>query len=437
MLRLYLSRRRNCPTFACKQDRYMKKLNTLLLLAALLIPVAGGFAKKKTEKSDREIWCEVMYRMAAPVLSNMSEGLLKENMLVELSPTWDGRNKDVTYMECFGRLMAGLAPWLSLPDDDTAEGIQRKQLKEWALKSYTHAVDPQNPDYLLWRQEGQTLVDAAYIAESFLRGYDALWLPLDSLTKQRYIAELTQLRRVDPSYSNWLLFSATVESFLRKAGAQSDTYRISSSLRKIEEWYVGDGWYSDGPHFAFDYYNSFVIHPMYIEALEIITDSGKQKRIWNMPDCNYEKAIERAQRFGMILERLISPEGTLPVVGRSITYRTGSLQTLALLAWRKWLPEELSNGQVRSGMTAVIHRMFGGNRNFNAKGFLTLGFNGSQPHISDYYTNNGSLYMASLAFLPLGLPADDPFWTDAPQPWTSKKAWEGEDFPRDHSYQEE
>ena len=415
----------------------MKRQNWLLLFMLLLIPAESILAKKKTEKNDREIWCEVMYRMAAPVLGNLSEGLLKQNMLVELSPTWDGRNKDVTYMECFGRLMAGLAPWLSLADDDTPEGIQRRQLREWALKSYANAVDPQNPDYLLWRQEGQTLVDAAYIAESFLRGYDALWMPLDSLTKQRYITEFTLLRRVDPSYSNWLLFSATVESFLRKAGAPSDTYRISSSLRKIEEWYVGDGWYSDGPHFAFDYYNSFVIHPMYIEALEIITEAGKHKKIWNMPGCDYHKAIARAQRFGVILERLISPEGTLPVVGRSITYRTGSLQTLALLAWRNWLPEELSNGQVRAGMTAVIKRMFGNNRNFSEKDFLTLGFNGSQPGISDYYTNNGSLYMASLAFLPLGLPADAPFWADASQPWTSKKAWDGEDFPRDHSYQEE
>lgn len=420
----------------------MKRLNyALLLILVLLIPAgsinAGITAKKKkkTEKTDREIWCDVAYRMAAPVLSNMSQGLLKQNMLVELSPTWDGRNKDVTYMECFGRLMAGLAPWLSLPDDDSAEGAQRKQLREWALKSYAQAVDPSAPDYLLWRQEGQTLVDAAYIAESFLRGYDALWLPLDTLTKQRYIAEFTQLRRVDPPYSNWLLFSATVESFLRKAGAPCDNYRISSSLRKIEEWYVGDGWYSDGPHFAFDYYNSFVIHPMYIEALEVFTESGKHKKIWNMPDCDYHKAIERAQRFGMILERMISPEGTLPVFGRSITYRTGSLQTLALISWRGWLPKELSNGQVRSGMTAVIKRMFGDNRNFNAGGFLTLGFNGSQPKISDYYTNNGSLYMASLALLPLGLPADSPFWTDAPQSWTSKKAWEGEDFPRDHANQ--
>ena len=363
----------------------------------------------------------------------MSEGKLQENMLVELSPTWDGRDKRVTYMECFGRLMAGLAPWLSLPDDDTAEGIQRKQLREWALKSYAQSVDPESKDYLLWRKEGQPLVDAAYIAESFLRGYDALWVPLDDLTKQRYIAEFQQLRRVDPPYTNWLLFSSTVECFLKKAGAQTDYYRITSALRKVDEWYVGDGWYSDGEDFAFDYYNSFVIHPMYVECLEVMTNGGKQN-IWNVKGGNFPNALKRMQRFGMILERFVSPEGTFPVFGRSITYRTGVLQPLALLSLRGWLPKELPAGQVRAAMTAVIQRMFGDNRNFNAEGYLTLGFNGSQPNISDWYTNNGSLYLASLAFLPLGLPADAPFWTDAPQPWTSKKAWGGEDFPKDHAY---
>ena len=406
----------------------------LLLIVALLVSLNVS-AKKKTEKvkSDRELWAGILYQMAAPVLSNMSEGKLQENMLVELSPTWDGRDKRVTYMECFGRLMAGLAPWLSLPDDDTAEGKQRKQLREWSLKSYAQSVDPESKDYLLWRKEGQPLVDAAYIAESFLRGYDALWVPLDDLTKQRYIAEFQQLRRVDPPYTNWLLFSSTVECFLKKAGAQTDYYRITSALRKVDEWYVGDGWYSDGEDFAFDYYNSFVIHPMYVECLEVMTNGGKQN-IWNVKGGNFPNALKRMQRFGMILERFVSPEGTFPVFGRSITYRTGVLQPLALLSLRGWLPKELPAGQVRAAMTAVIQRMFGDNRNFNAEGYLTLGFNGSQPNISDWYTNNGSLYLASLAFLPLGLPADAPFWTDAPQPWTSKKAWGGEDFPKDHAY---
>ena len=94
-------------------------------------------------------------------------------------------------MECFGRLMSGIAPWLSLPDDDTEEGKMRRQLREWALKSYAHAVNPDSPDYLLWRNEGQPLVDAAYIASSFLRAKKQLWEPLDEVTKQRYIKEIS------------------------------------------------------------------------------------------------------------------------------------------------------------------------------------------------------------------------------------------------------
>ncbi|MBP3563006.1 MAG: DUF2264 domain-containing protein [Bacteroidales bacterium] len=409
------------------------KLIWTAVTALLMLSSTAAEARKKM--TDRELWCDVMYRMAEPVLRNMSEGKLQEEMLVEVSPTWDGRNVKVTYMECFGRLMDGLAPWLALPDDDTEEGQMRRQLREWALKSYANAVDPANPDYLLWREEGQTLVDAAFLAESFLRAYDALWMPLDDVTKQRYIEEFTQLRRVDPPHTNWLLFSSTVECFLLKAGAQYDAYRITSAFREIEEWYTGDGWYSDGPEFAFDYYNSFVIQPMYIDCLDVYTKGGK-RRIWNSPASDFEKAKKRMQRYGTILERFISPEGTFPVFGRSITYRTGAMQPLAMLAWKEWLPAELPEGQVRAALTAVIRNMFGDGRNFNGKGYLTLGFNGSQPGISDVYTNNGSLYLASFAFLPLGLPADHPFWTDDPLPWTSKKAWEEMDFKKDHAYRE-
>ena len=52
----------------------MNRLNWffLLIVTVLLIPAEKATAKKKTEKCDREIWCEVMYRMAAPVLSNMT-----------------------------------------------------------------------------------------------------------------------------------------------------------------------------------------------------------------------------------------------------------------------------------------------------------------------------------------------------------------------------
>lgn len=349
------------------------------LVSVIIVCLLALKGYTQSVRNDRQVWCEIMYRMAEPVLKNMSKGELQKNMLVETSPSWDGRNVKVAYMECFGRLMDGLAPWLSLPDDDTQEGKMRKQLRAWALQSYKNAVDPHSPDYLEWRGHGQALVDAAFLAESFLRGYEVLWLPLDSITKQRYIEEFIQLRRINPPYTNWLLFSATIESFLRKVGASYDEYRIVSALRKIEEWYVGDGWYSDGPQFAFDYYNSFVIQPMYVGCLSLYTSKH-----WKSV---YQIALKRMQRYGVILERMISPEGTFPVFGRSITYRTGVLQPLAMLAWQELLPESLSQGQVRAAMTAVIENMFADNRNFNSEGYLTLGFNGRQPDISDVYTN--------------------------------------------------
>lgn len=405
----------------------MKKLFLLILLA----PFLAFPDSSRAENNDRKYWTDLLYQMAEPVLSNMSKGELIKNMPVEVSPRWDNRNKRVTYMEAFGRLMAGLAPWLSLPDDNTPEGRQRKQLREWALKSYVHAVDPQSPDYLQWEKAGQAMVDAAFIAHSLIRAPKQLWEPLDDVTKQRYINEFKKIRKINPPYNNWLLFSAMIETFLFTVDPEeADMYRIHSALRKIEEWYVGDGWYADGTHFAFDYYNSFVIQPMYADILEVM---AKNKRVKPQES---DLAKKRMKRYSEILERFISPEGTFPAFGRSITYRTGVFQPLADLAWKEELPETLPEGQVRAALTAVLKRMFSVEGNFDEKGFLRLGFAGHQPEVSDPYTNNGSLYLTSFSFLPLGLPANHSFWTSEALDWTQKKAWSGKPFPKDQSLRE-
>jgi hypothetical protein len=385
-----------------------------------------------TPQTDREYWCSLAWKMAQPVLENMAKGELQKNMKTEFSPSFDNRDRSVVYMETFGRLMAGIAPWLTLPDDDTAEGQQRRQLRDWALAAYKNSVDPDSPDYLCWGKAGQNLVDAAYIAESFLRAWDVLWIPLDDVTKQRYIKEFQKMRHIDPPYTNWFLFSSTIESLLAKAKAPFDEFRVNTACRKVEEWYVGDGWYADGPVFAFDYYSSYVFHAMYLETLQAMVDSKYNSRLDYKK--YYERALKRAQKFSIILERFISPEGTFPVIGRSTPYRLAAMQPLALMAWYQKLPSDLSNGQVRAALTQVMHRMFDVQNNFNEGGYLTIGFCGSQPETADWYTNNGSLYMTSLAFMPLGLPTSHPFWTDAPQPWTQVKAWNGQSFPKDHRW---
>ena len=437
----------------------MKKL---FILLALLMPLTALAAKKKVQqKTDREVWVDIMYQMAEPVMKNMAEGKLQQVMdtangckNLELSPTWDKRNKKVAYMEAFGRLLAGLAPWLNLPDDNTPESAKRKQLREWTRKAIINAVDPNSPDRLGWESGGQTLVDGAYVVEGLYRGYDSLWVPLPQETKNLYIKEIKGLRRYDPPYTNWFLFVGMEESFLMYVGADADPFRIKTAMSKVEEWYIGDGIYSDGPSFAFDYYNSFVIQPMYLECLEMISArqgnnsylirSKDGKR--NTANNRVKEVRKRMQKWSVILERFISPEGTFPVVGRSIPYRMATLQPLAQLAWRKQLPQELHEGQVRSALTAVANRMFYGqvenpakdaspmSKNYNEGGFLTIGFVGPHPNVADWYTNNGSLYLTSLCLMPLGLPAGHPFWTDASQPWTQVKAWGGQPFPKDHRW---
>ena len=417
-----------------KNDSPMKRVLFVVLIALMALTTVEAKKVKKAVQTDREYWCEQAWKMAQPVLENMAKGELQKNMKTEFSPSFDNRNRKVVYMETFGRLMAGIAPWLALPDDDTAEGQQRKQLREWALASYKNSVDPQSPDYLVWGAAGQNLVDAAYIAESFIRAYDALWVPLDDVTKQRYITEFKKLRSIEPPYTNWFLFSSTIESFIAKAVGlrEYDDFRVMMTIRKVEEWYVGDGWYADGPVFAFDYYSSYVFHAMYLETLQNMLDAKANTRLEYQK--YYDRALKRAQKFAIILERFISPEGTFPVIGRSTPYRLAALQPLALMAWYQKLPKDLTNGQVRAALTQSMHRMYDQQQNYNDGGFLTIGFCGHQPETADWYTNNGSLYMTSLSLMPLGLPADHPFWTDAAEPWTQVKAWGGQPFPKDHRW---
>ncbi len=406
----------------------INKMKIVLAMIIAIFVAAPMQAKKKTvEKTDRQIWADLCYKISQPVLENMSKGNFQKDFPLELSPTWDGRDTKVAYLETFARLMAGISPWLALPDDGTPEGKQRKQLHEWAIQAYKNAVDPNSPDKITWlTNTSQPLCDASYLVESFMRAPEATWGQLDELTKKRYIEGLKSLRTIRPAYNNWLLFRAMVEVFFMSIGEDVDEYALSVGLQKMSEWYLSDGWYSDGPEYAMDYYNSYVMHPMMVEVVEMC-----KKHKFSTP-ISLDLAVKRMNRFNTILERFISPEGAYPAVGRSVIYRMGAFQTLAMSAWKYGLPKDLTNGSVRSALTCVMKRMFAVDGNFDDKGYLRLGFAGHQPNLANYYSNNGSLYMTSLVFMPLGLPADHPFWTAPAEPWTSQKAWSGQEFPEDY-----
>lgn len=416
----------------------MKKLNywIIALAAVCLIPACSLQAhEKKNKKSeteqttgaqDREQWVKWLWKISYPVIHNLAEGTLHQNMPIETVNGNPAGYDEITHLEAVGRTLAGVAPWLALPDDDTEEGKLRKQMREEVLKGLKNAVDPNSPDKLNFTKQAQPIVDAAYLVHAFLRAPKALWEPLDKVTKQRYIDSFKALRDRTGAYNNWLLFTGLTEAFLMQQGERADQFRLRVSKNKIQEWYVGDGWYSDGSKFSMDYYNSYVLNPMMVAMMETLVPFR-----W-ASQREYEQALSRMVRHAEFCERIIGPDGTYPAFGRSVTYRTAAFQSLADVALRGKLPSFIKPAQVRCALTAVHRNMYEGNQNFDKDGWLVLGFNGHQPEVADGYTSTGSLYMATLSFLPLGLPADNPFWTDEPADWTTKKAWKGEKFRKDY-----
>ncbi|MEJ4087310.1 DUF2264 domain-containing protein [Galbibacter orientalis] len=410
-----------------------KFINTSILASLSPYLIHGNIKKQnintrlESKKNDRVYWYKLLKKITHPVFYNLANDSLVQNMPVEKSPLYDDR-KNVTYLEAVGRASSGLAPWLSIPDDDSREGNERKIMKELFLEGMSNGVNKNRKDYLNFRTEKQPIVDAAYLVLGLIRAKKSLWDPLSNKTKENLITELKALRSRKPHHNNWLIFRAITESFLFLVEEEYDQESIEYAVKKFNDWYVGDGWYGDGEKFTFDYYNSYVMHPMMIETLNIVCKKNL------LPMESLELAKKRMSRYVSSLERMISPEGTFPVIGRSITYRTGAFHALAMSALNQNLPSHISPSQVRNALTEVKRNLLN-NEIFDKSGWLKLGFSGHQPDMADYYTSTGSLYMTTLSFLPLGLPETNEFWSDKPKDWTSKKAWNDQSVINDYHVQ--
>ncbi len=413
----------------CMSLSSMKKYSFIVLLFAFLSHEgqANENPPLKKEPKVREFYVSTLVKIADPLLEALSKNELKKRMPVERSPgAWDDR-KHVTYLEAFGRLLSGMAPWLELGPDNTPEGKLREKYIQLALKSIHNATDPQSPDFMNFTNDKQPLVDAAFFAQGLLRAPNQLWGRLSAETQKNVIEALKSSRVITPYYSNWLLFTGMVEAALLKFDGQADMVRIEYSLKKHMEWYLGDGMYGDGPEFHWDYYNSFVIQPMMLDILKTLNEAGyKEKK-------NFDLVLKRAQRYAAIQERLVSPEGTYPPIGRSLAYRFGAFQLLSQVALWNELPKEVSPGQVRSALYAVIKRQIEAPGTFDENGWLRVGFYGHQPNIGEGYISTGSLYLCSEAFLVLGQGPEEPFWTAPAEEWTQKKLWSGKPAQIDHA----
>jgi hypothetical protein len=375
----------------------------------------------------REAWVRIAAKLADPVLTNLAAATLHARMPVELSATATAERNDYAHLEAVGRLLAGIAPWLELGEEQSAEGAQRARLAGLARDGLRRAVDPQSPDFLNFTKGRQPLVDAAFLAHAMVRAPRELLGKLDAGTRRNLAEALRSTRAIQPAISNWLLFSAMVEAGLCLMDEPWDRLRVDYAVRQHQQWYKGDGVYGDGPTLHMDYYNSFVIHPMLLDVLRV---TSRKTAEWKAIEA---EAVVRARRYAAIQERFVSPEGTFPPIGRSLAYRCGAFQLLGQMALRHELPDGVHPAQVRGALSAVIDRTMNAPGTFDSAGWLTVGFAGHQPRIGEGYISSGSAYLCAVGFLPLGLPAPDPFWAAPPEAWTAKALWQGADLPTDHA----
>ena len=392
-----------------------------------VVGAGAAAAAPQPAGSDREYWLRTLEKLAQPVLRNLAAGTLKRNMPVECVTGDVADRRKYTHLEAIGRLLAGIAPWLEAPLDSGAERDLQLQYAGLARAAIRSATDPASPDFLNFQDGSQPLVDCGFLAQALLRAPNELWKKLDARTQKNLAAALSSSRVITPGFNNWLMFAAAVEAALAMMGERWDGMRIDYAIRQHQQWYVGDGLYGDGPRFHWDYYNSFVIQPMLLDVLRNMAPRSRSLEAF-LPDTR-----ERARRYAVIQERLISPEGTFPAIGRSIAYRTGSFQLLAQMALLGELPAPLTGARVRAALTAVMRRLLEAPGTFDSGGWLTVGFCGHQPHLGESYISTGSLYLSAAVQLPLGLRAADPFWAAPAEDWTSRRMWRGEDGAADHA----
>jgi hypothetical protein len=233
-----------------------------------------------------------------------------------------------------------------------------------------------------------------------------LWEPLD-LSARRHLVDwlLTINRRAVPD-NNWLFFRVLVNLGLAHVGADHDAFAAQAALDRLEEFYLGDGWYSDGLTAQRDYYVPFAMH-YYGLVYAKLAEAREPERA--------QRFRERAASFAQQFMYWFTAEGAALPFGRSLTYRFAQGSFWSALAFSD--VEALPWGVIK-GLALRHLRWWSRRPIFTSDGILSIGYAFPNLNMAEQYNSPGSPYWALKFFLPLALPESHPFWqaSEEPQP---------------------
>ncbi|WP_431046302.1 DUF2264 domain-containing protein [Streptomyces sp. P1-3] len=256
---------------------------------------------------------------------------------------------------------------------------------------------------------GQAMVEAASVALGLRLTRPWLWDRLDDRVRERAAAWLGGALRRTPCDNNWWLFPLTVGGFLAEVGVEPDAAgrAVDRGLERIERWWLGDGWYTDGRPRAFDHYNGWALHfypPLHAHL------AGDRRLL-----ARYGPRLAGQLRAAALL---FGADGAPVHQGRSLTYRfaTAAAPWLGALTGRT----PLAPGATRRLASGALRHFL--DRGAAAPhGLMNLGWYGPYEPAVQPYSGPASPYWASKGFLGLLMPPDHPVWTAVEEPLPAER----------------
>lgn len=267
-------------------------------------------------------------------------------------------------------------------------------------------TDPHHPEH--WpaiADRAQPMVEAASIALALHESRPWLWDRLDDGVRGRVAEWLGRFVGATANDSNWRLFQVITEEFLASVGAPHSRAEIDAGLARLDDWYRGGGWYTDGDGKKFDYYNAWALHLYPVLWARI---AGPRADPGTVSRHRY-----RLREFLGVHQHFFGSDGAPVHQGRSLTYRFAAAAPL----WAGVLADAtpLPPGVTRRLASGTL-RHFTERGAPDERGLLTLGWYRPFGGVLQRYSGPASPYWASKAFLGLLLPADHPVWTAPEEP---------------------
>jgi hypothetical protein len=242
-----------------------------------------------------------LFRVVDPVLQAGARGGLAAEVPLSLSRQSNRNRHAYRVLEALSRVLLGISPWLEsshpLPDEELA---LRDKYRALAVASLNHLeLADFTPGFFIQSETG-------FLSAALLRAPKELWAKVSPSARATIVQGLRHvLATHSPVLNNWLWFRASSEAFLIKNGFETplNGTGVLKAFQRFNLWYLGEGMYSDGPAFHFDYYNSFVVHPLAMDVSFALNGTHWIDSSW------LDLFLRRAQMFGVVLERMVSPEG--------------------------------------------------------------------------------------------------------------------------------